>query len=83
MNFPNDVTQNYLFCRLQIVIEMFEHWTLWTNQSKFNKIPKNVFCCKSSFATDKKISCWNLKEENMIVIKDEKKNYEEMRLDTS
>ena len=33
----NDNTQNYPFCKLQSVGEKFEHSTLWTHQSKFNK----------------------------------------------
>ena len=37
MNIPNDDSQNYPFCILQLVIETIGHWTLWTNQSKFNK----------------------------------------------
>ena len=37
---PNDDTQNYFFSRLQIVVETFEHSTLWSNQSKFTKVPK-------------------------------------------
>ena len=37
---PNDDTQNYYLCRLQLVVETFGHWTKWTNQSKFNKSPQ-------------------------------------------
>ncbi len=36
--FPNNDKQNYPFCTLQLMIEMFGHITKWTNQSKFNKI---------------------------------------------
>ena len=35
----NGDTQNYPFCRLQLVVETFDHSTKWTNQSKFNKNP--------------------------------------------
>ena len=35
MYIPNDDTQNYPLCRLQLVVETFEHSTMWTNQSKF------------------------------------------------
>ena len=41
MYISNDVTQNYFFCRLQLVIETFGHSTKWTNESKF-KVPKIV-----------------------------------------
>ena len=34
---PNDDTQYYLFCRLQLGVKTFGHSTLWTNQLKFNK----------------------------------------------
>ena len=38
MYIPNDGTQNYLICRLQLVVEeTFGHSTQWTNQSKFGK----------------------------------------------
>ena len=36
----NDNKQNYHFCRLQLVVEMFGHPTRWTNQSKFNESPQ-------------------------------------------
>ena len=42
MYIPNDVTQNYPFCRLRLVVETFEHSTKWINQLKFNKVPKIV-----------------------------------------
>ena len=32
MHIPNDDTQNYPVCRLQLVVETFEHSTYWTNQ---------------------------------------------------
>ena len=35
MHIPEDDTQNYPFCRSQLVIEMFGHSTKWTKQSKF------------------------------------------------
>ena len=41
MLIPNDDTQNYPFCRIQFVVEMFEHSTQWTNQSKFNNSPQS------------------------------------------
>ena len=41
MYVPNDDTQNFLFCRLQLGIETFGHSTLCTYQSKFNKSPKS------------------------------------------
>ena len=37
---PKDDTQNYSSCRLQLVIERFEHSTQLINQSKFNISPK-------------------------------------------
>ena len=37
MDIPNDDTQNYPICRLQLVVETFEHSTWWINQLKFNK----------------------------------------------
>ena len=40
MYIPNDNTQEYAFCRLQLVIETFGHSTKSANQSKFNKSPK-------------------------------------------
>ena len=42
---PNDDTQNNPFCRLQLVIEMFGHSTLWTNQ--FDESPKNYLAIES------------------------------------
>ena len=36
-----DDTQNYPFCRLQLVIETFGHSTELTNYSKFNKSPQS------------------------------------------
>ena len=41
MNIPNDDTQNYSFCRLQLMVKTFGQSTKWTNQSKFNKSPKD------------------------------------------
>ena len=37
MYIPNVDTQNYPYCRLQLIVETFEYSTKWTNQSKFNK----------------------------------------------
>ena len=34
MYIPNDNTQSYPFCRLQFVVETFEHLTYWTNLMK-------------------------------------------------
>ena len=42
MDIPNDDIQNYYFCRLRLVVEMFAHSTKRTNQSKFTKAPKVV-----------------------------------------
>ena len=42
---PNDDTQNYPFCRLQLVVETFWHWTVVTNQSKLNISAKG---CKTN-----------------------------------
>ena len=36
----NKDTQNYPFCRLQSVVETFEHSTKRTNELKFTKVPK-------------------------------------------
>ena len=41
MYIPNDDTQNYQICRLQFVVETFEHSTQRTNQSKFINSPKD------------------------------------------
>ena len=40
MYIPNVDTQNYPFCRFQLVVEMIEHLTYWTIQSKLNKATK-------------------------------------------
>ena len=37
MYIPDNDTQNYFFCKLQLVVETFEHSTWWTNQLKLNK----------------------------------------------
>ena len=42
MYIPNEDTQNYLICRLILVVETFEHSTLRINQSKFTKVPKVI-----------------------------------------
>ena len=36
----NDDTQNYHFCRLQLVVETYGHSTKWSNQSKLNLSPQ-------------------------------------------
>ena len=48
---PNNDTQNYLFCRLQLMVEMFEHWTNeQTNQNSlespklFSKRIRKCYC---------------------------------------
>ena len=40
MYIPNDDTQNYPLCRIQLVGETFKHSTQWNNQSKFPKVVK-------------------------------------------
>ena len=40
MYIPNDDTQNYFFCRLQLDVETFGHSTYWTNQSNSIKVPE-------------------------------------------
>ena len=37
---PNDHKQNNPFCRLQFVLVMFGHSTLWTNKSNIYKSPQ-------------------------------------------
>ena len=39
MHIPNVDTQNYFFCRLQLVVKTFGHLTQWTNQLQFNESP--------------------------------------------
>ncbi len=54
---PNDVTQNYLFFRLQLVDETLGHSTEWINLSNSLIVPKVVhkiyflksFLCKNLF----------------------------------
>ena len=36
---PNDDAQHYPFCRLQLMLETFEHSILLTNQSNFKIVP--------------------------------------------
>ena len=43
---PNDDTQYNPICRLQILVETFEHSIKWTNQSKFNE------CSQSCWASE-------------------------------
>ena len=45
MYIPNNDTQNYLFFRLQLVVEKFGHLTYQTKQSKFNNSPQS---CKAN-----------------------------------
>ena len=40
MYIPIDDAQNYPFSTLKSVVETFAHSTLWTNQLKFEKVPK-------------------------------------------
>ena len=47
MYVPNDYTQNYPFCRLQLVVEAIGHSTLCTNQSKLNESSKAVMRIRS------------------------------------
>ena len=42
MNIPSDDTQNYPFCRLQLVVETIWHSISWNNQSNAIKVPKVV-----------------------------------------
>ncbi len=42
MYIPNDDTQNYSFCKLQLVVETFGHLPLQTNQSNLIKVLKVV-----------------------------------------
>ena len=42
MYIPNDATQNYLFCRLELVVETFGHLTLWTKKTNRIKAPKFI-----------------------------------------
>ena len=42
MYITHDDTQNYPFCKLQIVFETFGHSTKWMNQSKFSKVVKQT-----------------------------------------
>ena len=39
-NIPNDDTQNYPFCRLQLVVKTFEQLNLIIHQIKTLKVPK-------------------------------------------
>ena len=41
MNIFNDDTQNYPFCRLQLVAKMFRHPPYLTNQIKFDQSPQS------------------------------------------
>ena len=41
MYIPNDATQNYLFCRLELVVETSGHSNIRTKQLKFNKGPQS------------------------------------------
>ena len=35
-------TENYPFCRLQLVVETLGHSTYWSNQSNLIKVPKVI-----------------------------------------
>ena len=39
MYFPNDYTQNYLFCRLQLGVETFGHPTYFPNNQNSITVP--------------------------------------------
>ena len=39
---PNDYTQNYFFCRLQLVVETFGHSTYEPTNQNSMKVPKVV-----------------------------------------
>ena len=41
MHIPNDDTENYPFCRLQLLVETSGYSTKWNNQSKSNKSPQS------------------------------------------
>ena len=51
MYITNDDTQNYHFCRLQLVVEMIGLLTKRTNQSKLIKVPKVVKPTKMKYKT--------------------------------
>ena len=40
---PNDETQNYTFCRLKLVVEMFEHSTLLCREDLHIKMSKKYY----------------------------------------
>ena len=40
MYVSDDDTQNYPFCKLQLVVQTVEHSTKWSNQSKVPKVVK-------------------------------------------
>ena len=44
MHIPNDDTQNFPLCRLELVVEIFGKPTFFSAQSKLNKGPKK---CKA------------------------------------
>ena len=49
MCMPNNGTQNYPFCILELVVKKFEHSTWWTNQLKFTKVFKVVKPTNSTY----------------------------------
>ena len=51
MYIPDDDTQNYPFFRLQVMVEMFLHSTLLTNESKFNKSQQIVKPTRKKYKT--------------------------------
>ena len=42
MYIPNDDTQNYPLCKSKLGVKTFEQSTIWSNQSRFTKVPKVV-----------------------------------------
>ena len=51
MYIPDDDTQNYPFFRLQVMVEMFLHSTLLTNESKFHKSQQIVKPTRKKYKT--------------------------------
>ena len=58
MYMPNDVTQNYLFCKFQLVIETFDtqHFELTNQNSKVLKVGKPTYmkCYHKTLEPNKK-----------------------------
>ena len=57
MYIPYDDTQNYPFCRLQLVVETVGHSTEWIKQSKFNKSTQS---CLANEKENAIIKLWGL-----------------------